>query len=173
METALSLGEGRGFFFDIIKARGGEECSAKKSCYSHQLVGMGLLKRLSRKGFGRGPLEFCHSQTPLLFWMTMLTAGCSYLCEGRRNEIPPTPFPLSGEIVFFFCIQANPPYSVIQTTLEYSFPHSFSKGLVKSCIRFLLLSLTRCVGVRGDVAVFHGCRRIKLFSYHFLWKLET
>lgn len=80
-------GEGRRFFFDIIKARGGESGSAKKSCYSHQLVGMGLLKRLSRKGFGRGPLEFCHSQTPLFFGMTMLTAGSSYLQEGRKNSV--------------------------------------------------------------------------------------
>lgn len=78
METLLCLRGGKRAFFDIIKPRGGGECSAKKNCYSHQLVGTELLKRLSKEGFGKEPLEFCHSQT-LLFGMTMLAAGCTYL----------------------------------------------------------------------------------------------
>lgn len=64
----------------------GGESSVKKNCYSHQLVGVGLLKRLSKGGFGKEPLEFCHSQS-LLFGMTMLAAGSAYLREGRA-EIP-------------------------------------------------------------------------------------
>lgn len=48
---------------------------------------MGLLKYLSKEGFGREPLEFCHSQT-LLFGTTMLAAGFTYLCEGKGDEIP-------------------------------------------------------------------------------------
>lgn len=46
-DLALSQGREEGFF-DIIKPRAGGECSAKKNCYSHQLVGLGLLKHLSK-----------------------------------------------------------------------------------------------------------------------------
>lgn len=53
-----------------------------QSHYSHQLVGMGLLKYLSKEGFGSEPPEFCHSQ--LLSGMTMLAAGCTFLWEHRR-----------------------------------------------------------------------------------------
>lgn len=61
-------------------------CSAKKNGYSHQLVGMGLLKHLSKEGFGREPLEFCHSHTLLFFRMTILAAGCTFHGEDREMK---------------------------------------------------------------------------------------
>lgn len=83
-DFALSQGREEAFSLILSSPEVGE-CSAKKNCYSHQLVGMGLLKHLSKEGFGREPLEFCHSQT-LLFEMTMLAAGCTYLCEGEEMK---------------------------------------------------------------------------------------
>lgn len=87
-------GEGRRVFFDIIKAKGGESALPKRrkktSHYSHQFVGMRLLKHLSnKKRFGRETLEFCHSQTPLLFWDDNDHSRLQLpLWGGGRDEIP-------------------------------------------------------------------------------------
>lgn len=83
-DFALSQGREEGFLW-YYQAQRWEEWSTKKNCYSHQLVGVVLLKHLSKEGFGRGPLEFCHSQT-LVFGMTMLAAGCTFLCEARQMK---------------------------------------------------------------------------------------
>lgn len=63
----------------------GRGASSIQSHYSHQLVGMGRLKYLSKEGFGGEPPEFCHSQL-LLSGMTMLAAGCTFLWERRRPK---------------------------------------------------------------------------------------
>ena len=55
MNRVFALSQGREWaFFDIIKPRDRGSGSANH-CYSHQVVGMGLLKHLSKEGFGREP----------------------------------------------------------------------------------------------------------------------
>lgn len=168
-DFALSQGREEGFLWYFPAQRWGA-CSTK-NCYSHQLDGMGLLKYLSKEGFGSEPPEFCHSQT-LLFGMTMLAVGCAFLCEWREMKfLNCTSIKWgSSSTDSGLCVQrsANLFYKVTQTSVCWRlficvwwwkvFSAFLLKGLMESCVTFLFHPVLDCLcawEVQLRVAVEH------------------
>lgn len=196
METLLCLRGGKRAFFWYYQAQRWGECSAKKNCYSHQLVGMGLLKHLSKEGFGREPLEFCHSQT-LLFGMTMLAAGCTYLWEGSEMKFPYMRKVLQVLVApkriwmmsFFFSVIKAPPLTwyyevtekrfcvLVSVYLCLQFSTFLLKCLMESCVTILLHSVLDCLCVGGpgqcSCLMLSWQQEDQTIFLSFLWKLET
>lgn len=123
METCFVSGEGRGLSLILSSPRVGRVPCQEELLFTPTCL-HGTFEAFVKRGFGREPLKFCHSQTPLLLEMTMLEAGCTYLSVGREIKFHIL-FPLSEEVspvlVLVFCTQENMNflYSLIKAALTW------------------------------------------------------